>query len=226
MQRSEINQLITEAQDFFRHNSFNLPKWYNFNQQQWQDNQELAAYLYEHQVGWDVTDFGSGDFNRRGLLLFCLRNGIQGKFGEKPYAEKIMVVRECQETPFHYHKSKMEDIIVRAGGNLLMECYNVDIDGNPLETEVEIYVDGSKTTLKPYEVLRLCPGQSVTVNRYLMHRFYGEPGSGLVMVGEVSQVNDDTSDNYFAAPLGRFSEVVENEAKKYYLWVDLAEVLL
>ena len=43
---------------------------------------------------------------------------------EKPYAEKLLVVGEKQETPFHFHKVKMEDIIVRGGGNLIIEFYN------------------------------------------------------------------------------------------------------
>lgn len=226
MKRSVINQLIKEAEIFFTQYGFHLPSWKNYTTADWQANVELASYLYTHQVGWDVTDFGSGDFATRGLLLFCVRNGIQGQVGEKPYAEKIMVVRENQETPFHYHKVKMEDIIVRAGGNLLMECYNVDSNGQELDTLVEIFVDGRKTIVKPREVLRLCPGESVTVTRNLMHRFYGEPGAGLVMVGEVSQVNDDTSDNYFAAPLGRFSQIEEDIDKQYHLWTDLAEVML
>ena len=37
-------------------------------------------------LGWDVTDFGSGEFNRRGLTLFCVRNGRQGEPNGKPYA--------------------------------------------------------------------------------------------------------------------------------------------
>ena len=71
-------------------------------------------------MGWDVTDFGSGDFAARGLLLLCTRNGIQGQAGERPYAEKLMVVRDGQETPFHFHV-KAEDIINRGGGDLVVE---------------------------------------------------------------------------------------------------------
>jgi D-lyxose ketol-isomerase len=33
------------------------------------------------------------------------------------------------------------------------------------------------------------------------------------MVGEVSTVNDDENDNRFLEPLGRFSEIVEDEPK-------------
>ena len=64
-------------------------------------------------MGWDITDFGSADFARRGLVIFCVRNGRQGVADEKPYAEKLLVVGEDQETPYHHHRIKMEDIIVR-----------------------------------------------------------------------------------------------------------------
>ena|SRR5690554_1431468 len=42
-------------------------------------------------LGWDITDFGSGEFYKRGLFLFTLRNG-KYKVDKKPYAEKIMIV--------------------------------------------------------------------------------------------------------------------------------------
>lgn len=43
-------------------------------------------------LGWDLTDFGSGDFARRGLFLFTMRNGAARR-DAKPYAEKIMIDR-------------------------------------------------------------------------------------------------------------------------------------
>jgi hypothetical protein len=54
-----------------------------------------------------------------------------------------------------------------------------------------------------------------------MHRFYGEPGSGVVLAGEVSLVNDDLTDNFFLDPTGRFAEIVEDEPPLYPLWSEL-----
>jgi hypothetical protein len=51
-------------------------------------------WLDEHQMGWDVTDFGSGRFGERGLGIFCVRNGRQAVAEEKLYAEKLLVVGE------------------------------------------------------------------------------------------------------------------------------------
>ena len=37
-----------------------------------------------------------------------------------------MIVEENQETPMHFHWSKMEDIINRGGGNLVIELFRSD----------------------------------------------------------------------------------------------------
>ena len=112
MKRSEINQIIREAKEFLASRQFALPEWAEWSLQDWQTNRDKVGYIIERMLGWDITDFGSGDFNRRGLFLFTIRNGKYG-FDKKPYAEKIMIVGEEQETPMHFHWSKMEDIINR-----------------------------------------------------------------------------------------------------------------
>ena len=172
-------------------------------------------------MGWDVTDFGSGRFEDRGLVIFCVRNGRQAIAEEKPYAEKLLVVRERQETPFHAHKVKMEDIIVRGGGNLMMELYNMEESGGLATTPVRSWSMASSTDLTAGEPIRLAPGQSATITRNLWHRFYGEAGKGTVFVGEVSQVNDDLTDNYFLETLGRFAKIEEDAPKLYPLWNEL-----
>ena len=131
---------------------------------------------------------------------------------EKPYAEKLLVVRENQETPFHFHKVKMEDIIVRGGGNLMIELHNAQDGGGLAATYVSLMVDGVEHRLDAGKPISLMPGQSATITRNLWHRFYGEAGKGTVFVGEVSQVNDDLTDNVFAEPIGRFATVDEDVA--------------
>ena len=112
MKRSEINRIMESAKTFMSERKFFLPPWAYWSVADWKKNKEQAGEVIENMLGWDITDFGSGDFYRRGLFLFTLRNG---KFNvdKKPYAEKIMIVEENQETPMHYHWSKMEDIINR-----------------------------------------------------------------------------------------------------------------
>jgi D-lyxose ketol-isomerase len=162
-------------------------------------------------LGWDLTDFGSGEFAKMGLTLFTIRNGKPGR-DSKPYAEKIMVVRENQVTPMHFHWSKMEDIINRGGGNLMVELHlateDEKLDPN---TPVTVSIDGVERTVAPGTVVRLEPGESITLTQHLYHKFWGEEGHGWVLVGEVSAVNDDTADNRFLEPLGRFPKIVEDE---------------
>jgi len=49
------------------------------------------------------------------------------------------------------------------------------------------------------------------------HTFYAEDGKGKVLMGEVSQVNDDKTDNRFLEPIGRFPEIDEDEEALHYL---------
>jgi D-lyxose ketol-isomerase len=223
MQRSEVNRLQREALALFAEHRFSLPPFATWSEAEWRQNSETASYCLKHQMGWDITDFGSGDFFQRGLVIFCVRNGVQGRADEKPYAEKLLVVRENQETPFHLHRIKMEDIINRGGGNLVLELHNLE-DGKLAQTNVTAMVDGTRRVMAAGEPLTLRPGESVTLTRNLWHRFYGEAGKGTVFVGEVSQVNDDLTDNYFFEKVGRFAGIEEDEAKLHPLWNELSKL--
>ena len=178
----------------------------------------MTKYLKDHQMGWDVTDFGKDNFNSQGITLFCIRNGIQSNVNDKPYAEKLLFMQESQEIPFHSHKIKLEDIINRGGGDLAIEFLEIDNKDQQLLKKITVLVDGEKIELDPYEPLILKKGQSVTVERNVYHKFYSVKGSGMVMAGEVSQVNDDNNDNYFLEKVGRFSEIQEDEPPLHPLW--------
>ena len=121
-----------------------------------------------------------------------------------------MIVRDHQETPWHFHWAKMEDIINRAGGTLVLELGPADRDTEELRPEpVTVAVDGLLRHVEPGEQVRLAPGESITLPPYLYHRFWAEDGACLV--GEVSSVNDDNTDNRFLEELGRFPDVEEDE---------------
>ena len=224
MKRSEINQIIREAKEFLASRQFVLPEWAEWSVADWKANRDKVDYIVERMLGWDITDFGSGDFLRRGLFLFTLRNGKYG-VDKKPYAEKIMIVQENQETPMHFHWSKMEDIINRGGGNLAIELYNADENEQYADTPVHFLIDGLEHVIEPGGKVILAPGQSMCMTQYLYHRFYGEPGTGTVMVGEVSQCNDDTTDNRFYEQIGRFPDIIEDEEPLHLLCSDYDKFL-
>jgi hypothetical protein len=210
MKRSYINNIIIEAASFFKAHGFHLPVWSNWGMQEWKTNAESCREIFSCNLGWDITDFSSGDFMRRGLVLFTLRNGDPAGAG-KNYAEKIMMIRENQETPFHFHWNKMEDIINRGGGTLVFELYRSDEKEGFLDKPFQIQVDGVTTLVSPGVPLSIAPGQSICLEPGLYHRFYAKAGTGPVLCGEVSMVNDDHADNRFKEPIGRFPGIDEDE---------------
>ena len=88
---------------------------------------------------------------------------------------------------------------------------------------IKVRCDGVVHTPDTDEPITLRPGQSVTIPRGLYHRFYGRPGGGNVLVGEVSQVNDDGSDNYFWEELPRFSDIDEDVPALHPLWNEIGK---
>ena len=218
MKRSEINALIRDSIEFFDAMGFKLPPWAYWKPEDWQGKPDTVEEIVDTMLGWDLTDFGSGDFENKGLILFTLRNGdFRDPENSKGYAEKIMVVREEQETPYHFHWHKMEDIINRGGGNLVIELYASDESETLSQEPVVVRVDGVKQTLDPGGKVILTPGESVCLEPYMYHRFYGQKGRRKVLVGEVSAVNDDTADNRFLEASGRFPRIEEDEKPLHLL---------
>lgn len=209
MRRSELNVFIKEAEDFLRSKNFNMPIWASWSPDDWKSKGVECSEIVKNSLGWDVTDFGKGDFLKEGLTLFTLRNG-NPQHDDKTYCEKIMMVRVNQKTPLHFHWYKMEDIINRAGGVLCMRLFMADRKTEEmLSDDVKIKIDGIETVVKAGDIVRLEPGQSVTYYPYLYHEFWAEGENCLV--GEVSKVNDDTNDNRFYDQTKRFSDIVEDE---------------
>ena len=208
MKRSEINELIKQAMVFLDLMNFRLPSWAYWRLGDWQKNKRECSEIFNNALGWDLTDFGSGDFKNTGLLLFTIRNGNL-KNDQKSYAEKIMIVEEMQVTPMHFHWKKMEDIINRGGGNLLMELYPSDANEDLANHPFEVSLDGIVHTFQPGDIVSIKPGESITLYQGLFHKFYGESGKGKVLVGEVSSVNDDQQDNNFREAV-RFPDIEED----------------
>ena len=219
MKRSEINNIMKDALALFKEYKISLPEFVLWTPDEWKTKGDEANEIRDNMLGWDITDFGNGDFNKVGLFLITLRNGNQKNAEKypKPYAEKLMIVRENQITPMHYHWSKMEDIINAGGGNLVIKLYNTTEDNTLADTDIEVSIDGVRHTYPAGTEVTLTPGQSITLTPGLFHRFWGEEGKGTVIVREVSMCNDDANDNCFYDKAGRFPEIEEDEAPMYLL---------
>ena len=147
---------------------------------------DIGGILDAH-LGWDITDYGAGNFEKMGLFLCTTRNGSMEDLkrgGGMCYAEKIMISRHDQVSPMHRHVLKTEDIINRGGATLAIEMFESDVTGNiNRKAPVPVACDGVNEVLKPGEVLMLSPGASVTLHPGNWHKFWGEGGD--VLIGEV-----------------------------------------
>lgn len=153
MKRSEINRIIREGDAFIRSFGYILPPYAYWSPEQMLDRRSELGGIIGANLGWDVTDFGSGAYGERGLFLFTVRNGSEEDLrrgGGMCYAEKIMISREDQITPMHHHIVKAEDIINRGGATLAIKLFNVDEQGKiDRETEVVVATDGVPRRLDP-----------------------------------------------------------------------------
>jgi len=220
MRRSEINRLIKRTMAFLEEENFSLPPFAYWSPEHWEGKGDEVDEIRECMLGWDLTDFGSGDFEKVGLIIFTLRNGHYHHPGyvAKTYCEKILIAGEGQVTPRHFHWNKMEDIINRAGGDLLIRIYNSTADGGLAEEDVSVSLDGVLTKVRAGETLTLKPGESICLPPGLYHEFWGAKGTGTVLAGEVSKVNDDRVDNRFYQKRGRFPNIEEDEKPGYLLF--------
>ena len=223
MKRSEINAIIRESDKFIRSFGYVMPPFAYWSPEELKTRTSSdAKAILDARLGWDITDYGQGKFDELGLFLFTTRNGNQDdlkKGGGMLYAEKIMISKEKQLSPMHRHIVKAEDIINRGGGTLVLELFNSNEDGSVDETtDVEVATDGRIVRQKAGGLLKLQPGESVTLLPGNWHAFWGEGGD--VLIGEVSTVNDDLTDNIFREPIGRFSTIEEDEAPLHLLVSD------
>jgi D-lyxose ketol-isomerase len=222
MKRSEINAIMQEADAFIRSFGFILPPFAYWSPDEMKQRRSEIDGIVSARLGWDITDYGQGKFDSLGLFLFTVRNGSQddlARGGGMCYAEKIMISRDRQVSPMHRHIVKAEDIINRGGGTLVLELFNSDANGDVDEkTDVTVMTDGLARTQPAGAKLKLNPGESVTLMPGNWHAFWGEDGD--VLIGEVSTVNDDLTDNVFREPVGRFSDIEEDVAPTHLLVSD------
>ena len=223
MKRSEINAIIQLSKNFLNTMNFKLPPFAFWTPEEWKNRGGECRQIVEQQLGWDITDFGGGDFGKLGLAIFTVRNGTfkeLEKENGKIYAEKILISQPGQITPTHFHYQKMEDIINRGGGELEIRFWNSTEEEKLAETDVTLSFDGIVRTFGAGETVYLKPGESVCIPSHIYHLFTGREGKGTVLIGEVSRVNDDYVDNRFLDPLGRFAEIEEDEAPLHLLYDD------
>lgn len=211
MKRSEINKAIKEMEALVKEYRFALPPFCHFTPEEWETKGSEYDEIRDNMLGWDITDYGLGNFEKVGFALITIRNGNQNnpKY-KKVYAEKLLMLKEGQTSPMHFHWKKSEDIINRGGGVLIIHVYNDD-NGELGTSDVLVNADGRSYYVPAGIGVELHPGESITLWPHQYHDFDIKPGTGDVLIGEVSMCNDDNTDNRFYEEMGRFPAIEEDE---------------
>jgi D-lyxose ketol-isomerase/sugar/nucleoside kinase (ribokinase family) len=226
MKRSEIDRVIREGLAFLGKMGVCPPPRAYWGLEEWHEHREEAPEPLKRGIGWDITDFGRGNFSGEGLLLYTLSNGYfdpaTGKPVDQTYANKLLIVGKGQVSLTHHHWRKVEDIIVLGGGDLKIELHNAG-PGDELDRagEVRIMRNSVWRTHPAGAVVTLTPGERVRLERRHYHKFWGHRGK--VLVEEVSTVNDDATDNCFLPGdrVGRFPEIEEDQEPEFLLCTEL-----
>ena len=75
MKRSEINATIKQFEALLDQYRFRIPPYLSFTPEEWADKNHEWDEIRDNMLGWDITDYGEGDFEHKGLALITLRNG-------------------------------------------------------------------------------------------------------------------------------------------------------
>ena len=103
MKRSEINKALQELEAMCEKYRCYLPPFCNFTPEEWETKGHEYDEVRECCLGWDITDYGQGNFDKIGFSLITIRNGSQTMREKYPkvYAEKLLFLKEGQYSPNH-----------------------------------------------------------------------------------------------------------------------------
>jgi D-lyxose ketol-isomerase len=222
MKRSQINAAIDLAHAALREHGVRLPAYGYWGPDQWRRAGPEFARVALNGLGWAVTDFGQGDFERCGITMFDVRNGNVERPAEgTPYGEKIFVLRPGQRLPYHFHWRKTEDIISYHGGTLMIQLVNALEDETIDETSPGVvYLDGVRHEFAAGQVFEIPHGASLTITPRLYHRFWAKEDAGVLVGGEISTISVPKTDNRFGGDARRFVPIDEDEPPRWLLNVD------
>lgn len=220
MKRSQIDNIIEKDIDFICKLGFRLPPFAFWSFNDWKTNVNEYSDAKINGLGWDISDYGFNDFYKQGIVALTIRSGNENSLDyKKPYAEKLLVLEPNQECPMHFHPNKIEDLINRGGGDFLIKLYNASDDNNLSDTPVEVLMDGRKFTINAGQIIRVKPGESITLKPRQYHTFWADDSK--VLFGEVT-MNDN--EHYFYGTSPSPTIIEEDTPKKYLLTDEYGEI--
>lgn len=75
MKRSEINKALKELEAMCAQEHCYLPPFCHFTPEAWESKGHEYDEVRDCMLGWDITDYGQGDFDHFGFSLITIRNG-------------------------------------------------------------------------------------------------------------------------------------------------------
>ena len=63
MKRSQSNAIMAEADEMIRAYGFVLPPWAYWTPESFKARADIASAVIAARCGWDITDYGAGDFD-------------------------------------------------------------------------------------------------------------------------------------------------------------------
>ena len=212
MLRSEINAIIKDMERLAAMHNFYLPPFCSWSPEAWESKGQEYDEIRDNKLGWDITDYGIENFPLCGAAFITLRNGNRSNPKYlKTYSEKLLMLKEGQFLPFHFHWAKTEDIINRGGGIVVVTVYNEDGTGELADSDVSVSCDGRALVVPAGTKINLEPGESVTIAPRVFHKLTVLVGAGDVLISDVSGCNDDDEDIRFYEKIGRFPKIEEDE---------------
>ena len=224
MKRSHINTILADAEDLINETGNCLPPFAFWSPEELVANvrKKDCEGIVTAGLGWTVTDFGLDNFIENGLVVFTLRMGDHHQLSTgrgRLYGEKILIQREGQRTPFHYHLVKTEDVINRSDATLNVHLHHAASNGELDESQrLNVMIDGQRREFLPGASVTLRRGESLTIEPKVYHDFIAAGGD--VVASEISLANDDANDNFFYEPVGVANVIEEDEPPRRLLVQD------
>lgn len=221
MKRSEINSCIKEATVIIEGAGIGLPGHASWGPEDWQQNREAAVEMLRRGIGWNISDFGGGDYLKMGIVFYTVSNGVfdpaTGMPVDQIYAHRYFILKEGQQIMTEHHHTKIEDIIVFAGAQLRVELHNVGPNEELDKTnDINIMRSGIWNSYKPGTVITLSRGERIRFEPIHYHRPWGHGGT--VLIEEVCMVTDDLKESrHLPAEKPMVFATIEEDEKPAYL---------
>ena len=85
MKRSEINSIMKDALELFKEYKICLPDFVLWTPEEWKTKGDEVQEIKDNMLGWDITDYGHGDFYKTGLFLL-LNNAVARRSNRQSYS--------------------------------------------------------------------------------------------------------------------------------------------